>query len=89
MKQGIDILNVDDVETAAKKGRADEMSYLRDTLWIGLVSVYILLCGVAAGAVFGFRSIRRAKSTRNGFFGRESSKIGRDSNASIRLKDSR
>lgn len=66
VKEGVDMLNVDDLESAARRGWADGSSYLRDVIWMGLVSLYIFLCGVAV-VMFGLRAMREDKSRRTRF----------------------
>ncbi|KAK1566153.1 uncharacterized protein LY79DRAFT_572608 [Colletotrichum navitas] len=43
-EEGVDMLNVDDLESAARRGWTQW--YLRDVLWMSLVSLYLLSCGI-------------------------------------------
>ncbi|KAF4809582.1 Altered inheritance of mitochondria protein 6-like protein [Colletotrichum siamense] len=53
-EENVDMLNVDDLESAARRGWTQ--GYLRDVLWMALVSTYIFGCGIAILLLFTRRS---------------------------------
>ncbi|EQB43317.1 hypothetical protein CGLO_18037 [Colletotrichum gloeosporioides Cg-14] len=53
-EENVDMLNVDDLESAARRGWTQ--GYLRDVLWMALVSTYIFGCGIAILFLFTRRS---------------------------------
>lgn len=56
IREGIDLLNADDIETAAKRDWS--RGYSRETIWISVVSAYIVVAS-ALLLWFGHRTIQR------------------------------
>ncbi|KAK1975870.1 hypothetical protein LZ30DRAFT_604662, partial [Colletotrichum cereale] len=62
-EEDVDMLNVDDLESAARRGWTQ--GYLRDMLWMSLVSTYLFLCGVFVLLLFNRQLRSRYMHERN------------------------
>ncbi|KAK2005827.1 hypothetical protein LZ32DRAFT_596551 [Colletotrichum eremochloae] len=57
-EEHVDMLNVDDLESADRRGWTQ--GYLRDVIWMTLVSIYLLSCGIAVLFFLARRSQRQS-----------------------------
>ncbi|KDN68134.1 hypothetical protein CSUB01_11965 [Colletotrichum sublineola] len=62
-EEHVDMLNVDDLESAARRGWTQ--GYLRDVLWMTLVSIYLLSCGITVLVFLTRRSQRQNACARD------------------------